>query len=117
MRINGVRFGYDRKKPVLDGFDCLFKKGKITALIGPNGCGKSALLSLCGRLRKPQSGGVYLDGREISGLKDAGSRARRRVFISLTRRREKLPSAKWSPTAGRLTRGRSARLTTGTRKL
>lgn len=39
--------------------------GKITVLVGANGCGKSTLLKGLGRLLKPQSGVVYLDGKSI----------------------------------------------------
>ena len=39
--------------------------GKITVLIGPNGCGKSTTLRALARLLKPKSGGVVLDGKDI----------------------------------------------------
>jgi iron complex transport system ATP-binding protein len=38
---------------------------KITVLVGANGCGKSTLLKGLGRLLRPQSGIVYLDGKSI----------------------------------------------------
>lgn len=39
--------------------------GKITVLIGPNGCGKSTTLRALSRLLKPRNGSVVLDGRDI----------------------------------------------------
>jgi iron complex transport system ATP-binding protein len=39
--------------------------GKITALVGANGSGKSTILKTIARLMKPKSGVVYLDGRSI----------------------------------------------------
>ncbi|MDR3292496.1 MAG: ABC transporter ATP-binding protein [Clostridiales bacterium] len=66
MRIENIKFGYDKKKNVLDGVSCAFRKGKVTSIIGPNGCGKSTLLGLCTRLYKPFSGAVFLDGRDIA---------------------------------------------------
>jgi ABC-type cobalamin/Fe3+-siderophores transport system ATPase subunit len=39
--------------------------GKITVLIGPNGCGKSTTLRALARLLKPKGGGVVLDGKDI----------------------------------------------------
>jgi ABC-type cobalamin/Fe3+-siderophores transport system ATPase subunit len=37
----------------------------VTAIIGPNACGKSTLLRTCGRLLKPSGGEVQLDGRNV----------------------------------------------------
>ena len=39
--------------------------GKITSLIGPNGCGKSTILKALGRILKPRGGFVYLNSRDI----------------------------------------------------
>jgi iron complex transport system ATP-binding protein len=41
--------------------------GAITAIVGPNACGKSTLLRTCGRLLKPAAGRVELDGRDVRG--------------------------------------------------
>ena len=41
------------------------KKGKVTAIIGPNGCGKSTILKTIARLHKASGGGVYLDGQDV----------------------------------------------------
>lgn len=40
-------------------------KGKVTAIIGPNGCGKSTTLKTMARILQPKSGAVFLDGEEI----------------------------------------------------
>lgn len=39
--------------------------GKITALVGANGSGKSTILKTMARIMKPKGGGVYLDGQSI----------------------------------------------------
>lgn len=44
------------------------RKGQITTIIGPNGCGKSSLLKSMGRVIKPQSGVVYLEGKEMKSM-------------------------------------------------
>lgn len=43
-------------------------KGKITSIIGANGCGKSTILKAVGRILKPKKGIVYLSGQDISKL-------------------------------------------------
>ena len=43
-------------------------KGKITSIIGANGCGKSTILKAMGRILKPKNGMVHLSGQDISKL-------------------------------------------------
>ncbi|TSD47357.1 ABC transporter ATP-binding protein [Rhodococcus sp. KBS0724] len=54
---------------IVDGLDIEIPTGVITTVIGPNGCGKSTLLRALGRLLKPKSGSVVLDGKAISSMK------------------------------------------------
>ena len=67
LRAEGVRLGYG-ERVVVDGLDLDVVAGTITAVIGPNGCGKSTLLRALGRLLKPGSGQVLLDGRRIDRM-------------------------------------------------
>lgn len=62
-----LSLGYEGK-PVINNLDLGIPTGRITALVGPNGCGKSTLLRGLGRLLKPTSGTVYLDGAAIAQL-------------------------------------------------
>lgn len=50
---------------IVPELDLEIKEGKITAIIGPNGCGKSTILKTMARLHPAMSGAVYLDGRKI----------------------------------------------------
>ena len=60
-----VRLAYD-DRVVVDGLDLQLTEGSFTAIVGPNGCGKSTLLRALGRLLRPTSGQVLLDGRAIA---------------------------------------------------
>jgi len=48
--------------PVLDGIDLDVPDGKIIALFGPNGCGKTTLLNIIAHVEAPDHGQVALDG-------------------------------------------------------
>lgn len=50
---------------VLHGLDLAVAPGEVMALVGPNGSGKSTLLRALGRVLRPRSGAVLLDGRAI----------------------------------------------------
>ena len=60
-----VRLAYD-DRVVVDDLDLTLTDGSCTAIVGPNGCGKSTLLRALGRLLRPTSGQVLLDGRQIA---------------------------------------------------
>ncbi|MPM14896.1 putative siderophore transport system ATP-binding protein YusV [bioreactor metagenome] len=63
---------------VIEKLDMSIPKGKITVIIGPNGCGKSTVLKAVGRILKPKNGLVYLNGsdmRHMSGREIARNMA------------------------------------------
>lgn len=66
QRLQGerLRLAYG-DRVVVDGLDIDVPDGTITAVIGPNGCGKSTVLRALARLLAPQSGQVLLDGKQI----------------------------------------------------
>ncbi|MCW0211979.1 MAG: ABC transporter ATP-binding protein [Pseudonocardia sp.] len=67
LRAEGIRLGYG-DRVVVDHLDLEVVHGTITAVIGPNGCGKSTMLRALGRLLTPSKGQVLLDGRRIDTM-------------------------------------------------
>lgn len=53
---------------IVESLDMNIPQGKITSIIGANGCGKSTVLKAVGRILKPKGGIVYLSGEDISML-------------------------------------------------
>ena len=55
----------------IKGIDLKIEKGEFIVFVGPSGCGKSTLLRMIAGLETIDSGGLYLDGREITTLPSA----------------------------------------------
>ena len=53
---------------ILDGVSCTFEEGKMYAITGPNGGGKTSLAKAIMGIYRPSSGRITLDGRDISNL-------------------------------------------------
>lgn len=64
-----VTFNYEKdEKPVLDDFSLHVKRGETIALVGPTGGGKSTIVNLLCRFYEPQSGKIYIGGRDYTSL-------------------------------------------------
>ncbi len=55
-------------KVIFDNIDMEFQRGKITAIMGPSGTGKTTLLKLIGAQLEPEHGTVTIDGQNIQQL-------------------------------------------------
>jgi iron complex transport system ATP-binding protein len=55
--------------PIIDGLTVDIAAGAVTAIVGPNACGKSTLLRGLARLLRPAAGQVILDGGDITRLR------------------------------------------------
>ncbi|MFD9909836.1 ABC transporter ATP-binding protein [Streptomyces sp. NPDC059063] len=56
------------ERTVVHDLDLAIPDGRVTVIVGPNACGKSTTLRALGRLLKPKSGAVLLDGEELAKL-------------------------------------------------
>jgi ATP-binding cassette subfamily B protein len=63
-----VTFAYRPDEPVLNRMSFVAEPGKMTALVGPSGGGKSTVLALLLRLYEVNDGAVLIDGQAISGV-------------------------------------------------
>jgi ATP-binding cassette, subfamily B, bacterial len=74
VRLEGVWFGYDPERPVLQGLELCAAPGQLVALVGPSGAGKSTLFSLLLRFNAAQRGRVLLDGQDLARLRSGDLR-------------------------------------------
>ena len=72
-----LRFGYG-DRPILDGLSFVVPRGKVTALMGASGGGKTTVLRLVGGQVRAQAGQMMFDGQDVGGLDHAGLYAARR---------------------------------------
>ena len=68
------------KREILHDIDATVAPGRITAVMGPNGCGKTTLLRCIGGLLEPTSGSVGIDGQEV-GSYSARALAQKVAFV------------------------------------
>ena len=77
--LKDIHFGYG-ERAVLEGVSLQVPRGKVTALMGASGGGKTTVLRLIGGQYKAQSGQLLFDGQNVSALDRNGLyRARRRM--------------------------------------
>ena len=62
IEIDHVTFGYDASRTILNDVSLRFARGKVTAVLGASGCGKTTLLRLIGGVHPASSGRVVFDG-------------------------------------------------------
>lgn len=79
LRAQGVACAYGAG-PVLEGFDLAVEEGRLVALLGANGAGKTTALRALARLHRPCAGQVSLDGEDLWCL-PARACARRIAYL------------------------------------
>lgn len=65
VRFEGVSFGYQPERVVLQEASFEISDCALTALVGPSGTGKSTVFALLERFYSPDSGTIYFGGREL----------------------------------------------------
>ncbi|KAJ4390616.1 GTPase-activating protein [Gnomoniopsis smithogilvyi] len=70
IEFKNVHFRYSTRpdQPVLRGLNLTVKPGQYVAFVGASGCGKSTAIALLERFYDPTTGGIFVDGNEISSL-------------------------------------------------
>jgi phospholipid/cholesterol/gamma-HCH transport system ATP-binding protein len=65
--VRGLRFSRG-ERAIFDGVDLDLERGKVTAIMGPSGTGKTTLLRLIGGQLRPDAGTVLVDGQDVHRL-------------------------------------------------
>jgi len=68
LELDDVRFAYRGEEPVLRGMSIVAESGKLTALVGPSGGGKSTVFNLLLRFYESDHGLITIDGQNIASV-------------------------------------------------
>lgn len=68
VRFENIEFRYVPETPVLTGLSLVAPAGKVTAIVGPSGAGKTTLASLVYRFYEPQRGSITIDEVPIRSM-------------------------------------------------
>ncbi len=70
VRVRGLRFCH-AEHCIFDGIDLEIRRGRVTAIMGPSGTGKTTLLKLISGQLQPDAGDIEVDGQAIQSLSRA----------------------------------------------
>jgi len=76
IEIEGLDYAYPGGKPLFNGLNLTISTGEHVVITGPSGRGKSTLIELLLRLRRPTCGVIRIGGRDIQDYRPSGCRKR-----------------------------------------
>jgi ATP-binding cassette subfamily C protein len=86
IEISHIQFRYQAEAPlVLRDVSFAVRPGEFAAIVGPSGSGKSSLFRLLLGFEKPESGAIYYDAQDLSGLDPQAVRQQMGVVIQNAR--------------------------------
>jgi len=68
MQLEKVGFSYNGTRQIFSDISFEVKTGQIVCLLGPNGIGKTTLLTCMAKLREPNQGRILINGKDMTGL-------------------------------------------------
>lgn len=68
VELSHVDFGYEKDKIILHDLSLRAETGKVVAIVGPTGAGKTTLINLLMRFYDTNSGEILVDGREVHNI-------------------------------------------------
>ena len=74
VELKNVVFAYGTGSPILRGVDLVADGGRMTALVGQSGAGKSTIINLIPRFYDPSEGQILIDGQDIAEVTKASLR-------------------------------------------
>jgi ABC-type multidrug transport system fused ATPase/permease subunit len=74
IEFKNVQFSYTNDRKILDAVSFVIEPGKMTAIVGPSGAGKTTIIDLLLKLYKPEKGNIFIDEQDISLLDPASVR-------------------------------------------
>ena len=77
VELDDVDFAYD-SRPILQGIRMRFPRGRVVAIMGGSGCGKTTILRLIGGQVRPVRGTVTINSTPVDALSHSGLYAMRR---------------------------------------
>lgn len=81
VRFEGISFGYEPSRPVLNDINLEAHPGELIGLVGPSGGGKSTLVSLIPRFFDPWAGKILLDGIDLRDVTLASLRSQISIVL------------------------------------
>ena len=84
VSFEGVTFGYDPQKPVLQDVNLYAKPGQTIALVGPTGAGKTTIINLLSRFYDVDQGAIYIDGQDLRTFRQQSIRRQLGIVLQDT---------------------------------